>query len=259
MTDEEQAETKFGVIVDNSKPVTETPLIPVTVNFNPDQERDVDGRWAAGGSRGSISPKRKEEIKKLTPVKKGWEESGVRPVFERMLQANPRLTNDGMIKARKAAEGYLGGSSRQMNSVLRQGGSSQQTTQAIMFFSACEPMDKGSVVVRGMNLKEDSIKDMFKKGQIFTDRGFMSTTNDSEQALEFAHKGGGSRDRVPVMMKLTDKRGLGRVVPDDLLKYEGEQEILYPPGTRVKITEVKAVKNKWTDIRIYTLIKGEIL
>ena len=267
----------FKTLVDNSKPVTETPLLQ---NYSPDQPREDDGKWTSG----AWNPRSEEVIaadkRRLEElVAEGRDEStrarwgaaiaqhnealglleknpadpkglrmlqdskeGVKSYDEHMREVN-RLRETGKLVGRYSATTYA-----KTNNMLRAGRITPAIKTLLEELAVEEKVKPGVTVYRGISLKAGSAR-QYKVGTVISDKGIASTSLDKDTAVHFATKKSGPEHKDKIVFEWSDTKGLGRKISPRFPS--SEREVVYPPGTKVKIVAIERQAR-------YTLVKGII-
>lgn len=107
-------------------------------------------------------------------------------------------------------------------------------------------------VYRGLTLEKSEIREVFKVGRIYRDRGFMSCSQDKVKADKFSCLG--------VPLSRTTQRSIMLVIESKsgkdisrFSKYPEEQEVLFPPMTGFEVVSISV--DGWEE---YTIMLKEI-
>ena len=107
-------------------------------------------------------------------------------------------------------------------------------------------------VYRGLNLEKSEIREVFKIGRIYRDRGFMSCSQDKVRADKFSCLGVplSRTTQRSIMLVIESKSGkdISRVS-----QYPEEREVLFPPMTGFEVISVEA--DSWEES---TLVLREV-
>jgi len=233
--------------VDDEKEVNWEEDTDTSLAFDPSQKRapkgsDTGGQWTDGGNGGGR--RSKKEATRL--LRKSGYQSGMpsaRRLTVQLLQRYPDMKARVATVIAESVGDYTAVAYTSVNRKLRKGGTSKYIKNIATGFAACEPVRKGVTVYRGVTLEGRSkvLIPKLKPGKVITDKGFMSTTRSRGQAEGFGS----------TIFELKDHRGIGR----DLTKFginRREKEVIYPPGTRIKVRKVSTRGD-------FTTVYGDIL
>lgn len=194
--------------------------------FDPNQPRDPDGRWAETGSEGGASAPEtlsEDEHQALSP---DWDRvKGDKVKYPQM---------------QRAILAWNGSEYEDINAELRGGGEWQTGPQQRSirgldraFETLAKPAPRDMTVYRGVTTKHDSD---FEPGAIIEDKGFQSTTHHHKIAASFA----GDDDPRGVVLHIKIKKGHRVLVPELPDSFDGpggaEPEILLNRGSRYRVT-----------------------
>lgn len=243
--------------------------------FDPDQSRDENGRWSDGGGGGKVNKETKQKVRTALcdsygnidiPFFEGSakEARAIIETAETMTVKNPSMTVEQIKQNVTAGLGYFGGNFYEMNKALRREKGlgkdrpSQDVKRALPYLAALPSVAAGSTVYRGVKIKEGEI-DKFAVGQVKQDRGFVSTSQSRSIAEGFMSS---RNDEVSVLLKIKDNRRLGRIAGGSALA--PEKEVIYPPGTKIRVTNVSRRKDPYASIEDgdrgwYLSVEGEVL
>ena len=107
-------------------------------------------------------------------------------------------------------------------------------------------------IYRGLTLEKSEIRETFKVGRIYRDRGFMSCSKDPVRASKFSCLG--------VPLSRTEERSITLVIESKsakdiskFSKYPEELEVLFPPMTGFEVVSIEV--DGWEE---YTIVLKEI-
>ena len=107
-------------------------------------------------------------------------------------------------------------------------------------------------VYRGLKLEKSEIKETFKVGRVYRDKGFMSCSRDPVRASKFSCLG--------VPLSRTEERSITLVIESKtgknisrFSKYPEEFEVLFAPMTGFQVTSIEV--DGWEE---YTIVLKEI-
>ncbi len=223
-------------------------------NFDPDQPRDDKGQWVSeGGGEGVETEgydKRLARARDQMSYKAGKDgDDFAKSYMKRYPNSGPKQVRE----AYQAIDRYLRTGYAKINDSWRLGKPSEQAKEVLRSMSVLPAVPKGTRVYRGYVTDLNKAEERMKEGKIVMDRAVLSTSTERGVAKMFAEDEGWS-GKVEILMQIDDKKGLGHRVPvfDSV-----EREVVYPPGTKVRITKIDKVPAKYPKNERWT-VHGEI-
>lgn len=192
--------------------------------FDESQPRDEDGKFASTGAvRGHISLKGKSETAKVT-----------------FAADELKLPKEEAKKVAQAAASYTGQNGATVNTKIRLGKELTPREQNIKdgtdeYLKNAPKFPNSTVVFRGFQV--GSI-DNLKPGIVLPARGFFSTSSNEKVSRDFAHPANGNHG---VIVQIEHHHS--GVSVQHFSRFENEQEVLFPRGSRFKVTSVETKGN----------------
>jgi len=160
-------------------------------------------------------------------------------VFDSINASQRRLNLPELTEVEASAiTTYTGSAYKQLNNSLRDGKYAGDTAlqayvEAAQHGLAKMPKYQG-ISSRGMSFGQEELKKVlatYRKGAVIEDSAFVSTSYDEQAAFS-----------GNVYMRVNGKTGVN---VSQYSKYQGEREVLFMPGTRFRIDEVKNEGGKY--------------
>ncbi len=219
--------------------------------YSPDQPRDENGQWASGTS--GVLRDIKANIVPMGPIvsvltRIGWLTHGldikVDPEFESLAERQKmNLTKDQW----DIVKGYTAMSNK-VNDVLRNDlgavarflhWDKKKIDNLIAVVNSAK-LPESKMLYRGAIFKDVSV---LKRGNVFSDKGFISTTTNPAEAYRYAIEDEHSARGTSVLFRVASPKGsIGLVVPKQHAYNPDSHEVILPPSSRFEITKVEEVK-----------------